>query len=158
MVQPEPTNPDPSSFLEILRAKRAEANQARFLELPVPGYENLLVVRYGKTLTWLQAKKAIDKASKNKDEYAQLWAMCDVLAQTVVGIYGRANEDDELVLISEHFDNALSDALGLGSTSARQTIRLIYGSDLTVGATQGRVMNWIQQVDEDSGTEISGNS
>lgn len=144
--------------MEQLRAKRAEAQQTRFLELPVPGYDDLLVVRYGKNLTWLQAKKAIEKAQRSKDQFAELWAGCDILIATVVGIYGKGPDDDEYQIISDKFDQQLSDFMDLGVSTAREVIRLLYGNDLTVGATQARVMQWLQSVDESSGQEISGNS
>lgn len=157
----EPINqgspPPKDTLMEQLRAKREEASQNVLLELPVPGYDDLLVVRFQKTLTWLEAKKAIETAQRKGNPNNELFAIADLIIRTVEGIYGRANPEDELVLISHGFDETLATYFQLEATTARETVRLFFGNDLHMSAVQGRVMTWLQGIDLDSGTEIRGN-
>lgn len=147
------------NLMEQLRAKREETQKNVLLELPVPGYDDLLVVRFQKSLTWQEARKAIDTAQRKGNPNNELFAIADLLIKTVEGIYGRADAEGELVLISNGFDKALADYFILNppNETARETVRLFFGNDIVMSAVQGRVMTWLQGLDADSGKEIRGN-
>jgi hypothetical protein len=147
----------PDNLMETLRAKREEAERNVLLELPVPGYDDLLVVRFQKTLTWQEARKAIDTAQRKGNPDNELFAIADLLIRTVEGIYGRADAEGELVRISTGFDEQLATFFQLDAKTARDTCRLFFGSDIEMSAVQGRVMTWIQGIDQDAGKEIRGN-
>lgn len=143
--------------MEQLRAKREEASRNVLLELPVPGYDDLLVVRFQKTLTWQEARKAIETAQRKGNPNNELFAIADLLIRTVEGIYGRADSEGQFVLISHGFDETLAEYFQLDVKTARETVRLFFQSDIVMSATQGRVMQWLQGIDQDSGNEIRGN-
>ena len=143
--------------MEQLRKKREEASRNVLLEIPVPGYDDLLVVRFQKTLTWLEARRMLDTAQRKGNPNNELYSIADLLIKTVEGIYGRSDVEDDLTLISNGFDETLSEYFHLGTKTARETCRLFYGSDIVMSATQGRVITWLQGIDQDSGEEIRGN-
>jgi hypothetical protein len=149
--------PKPDNLMQQLRAKREEASRNVLLELPVPGYDDLLVVRFQKTLTWLEAKKMIEVSQRKGNPNNELFAIADLLIKTVEGIYGRADPEGEFTLISHGFDEKLSEYFELDTKTARETCRLFFGSDITMSAVQGRVITWLQGIDFDSGEEIRGN-
>lgn len=157
-IPEEPIAPPPmDNLMEQLRAKREESSRNVLFELPVPGYDDLLVVRFQKNLTWLEAKKAIDTAQRKGNPNNELFAMADLLIRTVEGIYGRADTEGQFVLISHGFDETLAEYFRLETKTARETCRLFFQSDIVMSAVQGRVMQWLQGVDQDSGSEIRGN-
>lgn len=159
-LAPEPqAAPKPDNLMEQLRAKREEAQRNVLLELPVPGYDDLLVVRFQKSLTWHEARKAIEQAQRKGNPNNELNAIIDLLIKTVEGIYGRAEQEDEFTLISSGFDETLATYFQLNppNKTARETVRLFFGNDIEMSAVQGRVMTWIQGLDEASGEEIRGN-
>lgn len=151
------TAPNPDNLMEALRRKREEASKNILLELPVPGYDDLLVVRFQKTLSWLEAKKAIETAQRKGNPNNELFAMADLLIRTVEGIYGRADTEGQFVLISHAFDEQLAEYFQMDTKTARETVRLFFQSDIVMSAVQGRVMNWLQGIDQDSGKELAGN-
>lgn len=149
--------PKKDNLMEALRQKREEASRNVLLELPVPGYDDLLVVRFQKTLTWQEARKAIETAQRRGNPNNELFAISDLLIRTVEGIYGRSDPEGEFVLISSGFDEKLAEYFELDVKTARETVRLFYGNDIQMSAVQGRVMTWLQGIDESSGKELRGN-
>lgn len=156
-LAPEPVAAPKDNLMEHLRKKREEASKNVLLELPVPGYDDLLVVRFQKSLSWQEARKAIETSQRKGNPNNELFAIADLLIRTTEGIYGRADTESEFVLISTGFDEKLAEYFQMDSKTARETARLFFQSDIVMSAVQGRVMQWLQGIDEASGNEIRGN-
>lgn len=159
--------PAKNNLMEALRQKTKSLDEPVFLQLAVPGYDDCLVVRYNNTLTWGEINRTMKKLEKNKNEMAQLFAQCDMLIEVTDSIWARADAEDELQRLETDdgtfrpmlWTPELAEFLGFpGMRNARESIRAVFRSDIRLGATQGRVMQWIQQIDENSGEEVTGES
>lgn len=173
---PEPQGPNmfevekdsPNNMMEVLRRKREQARKATYLDLPVQGYGDLLQVRYTNAISWLALRDLMRKADKDKAPQAVLWANIDLLVQCTVHIQVRVSTDESWETIEDPVRGApavwggapMVKFFALEDTvkdpTARNIIRAIFPSDIAISAAAGRIMTWIQNMDENDGEEIQG--
>lgn len=154
----------PNNIMERLRQVREESDEERYFEIGIPRYKNLVLVRYARALTFREVDKIMRKVSKSKNPQDNLNAQCDVILACTDSIWVRMEEDSPKIQLK--LDNGepmkwgaeLLKFLDLQhQTSARLCIQTVFGNDLAISATQGRVFTWLQgDLDQDSGDEVSG--
>lgn len=158
----------PSNQMEVLRRKREEARRATYLDLPVQGYGDLMQVRYTNAIPWLTLRDIMKRAEKDKAPQAVLWANIDLLVKCTVQIQVRVSTEEEWETIHDPARDApavwggdpMVKFFALQDTvkdpTARNVIRAVFPSDVAVSAAAGRIMTWIQNMDEDDGEEVQG--
>lgn len=154
----------PNNLMEKLRATAQESDSESFFQLAVPRYKNLLLIRYARALTFAEVDKIMRKVSKSKNPIDNLNAQCDVISLCTDSIWVRMEEDSPLVMLRlddgtpMRWGAELLKYLSLQhQNSVRLAIQTVFGNDLAIGATQGRVFQWLQgELDEHSGDEVSG--
>lgn len=150
------------SHLDFLRARHDAITADRSLDLEVPGYQGRLIVRYGR-VPWSAIGKAQELfANPGRDYEGTLLAQADFLIAACREILVR-DDDDELKPVdpsgeTRRFDPELSELLGAGTTSARATLRWIFGNDPAVAVQAGAVLEWTVKTDEDTADEFVGES
>lgn len=147
-----------SSLLDELRAKRAEATQDRRLELDVPGYEGLLVVRYRPT-TWEEDKKISEKLERSKNPRKELYAALDTLITACDQILLRKH-DGTLVPIEQEdpsqgdepvrFDGRFAAIMGLETGSAREVVLATFKHNhRAIGVHGEELGKWLAEVNSE---------
>jgi hypothetical protein len=154
----------PNNLMERLRQTAQESDGESFFQLAIPRYKNLLLIRYARALTFAEVDKIMRKVSKSKNPTDNLNAQCDVINSCTDSIWVRMEEDEPLVMLK----TSTGDPMRWGSellkfldlphvNSVRLCIQTVFGNDLAIAATQGRVFQWLQgDLDQDSGDEVSG--
>jgi hypothetical protein len=137
--------------LDWLRARHDELSEDRTMDYPVPGYSGRLVLRLG-----LAPWKAIAKVNTLKDDDAT--ALLNVNSDVIIGacraVLVRA-EDGSLVSIdAEGGDDVrigqrLAELLDTGTTSARETLRWLFPSEVAIGVCAGELLQWTQGTDRE---------
>ena len=109
---PAPTSA-PGSVLGELRARAAQLAAQQTIDLEVPGYNGVLVARYG-------AVSISRIYAQNPDQLIPKWTVAaDTLGRALVGLYGRneAGEPEPLQHdVPTRFDDELVGMLGLHPT------------------------------------------
>lgn len=159
----EVEEPKPNNLMEVLRAKREAQEANRFFDLEVPMYDGLFKIRYNKSLPVAEIDKILRKVQKSKNPQDNLWAACDVIAKCTDSMWVRDNDEAPWVRLEDNgvtvtWGSNLLSLLGLPfAPTTRIAVQTLFGNDLAVIATQGRVFQWIQGgLDENSGEEVSG--
>lgn len=155
---------NPNNIMERLRQVREESDGERYFELGIPRYKDLLLIRYAKALTFQQVDKIMRKVAKSKNPQDNLNAQCDVILACTDSIWVRMEEDSPKIMLKDEngepmrWSPALLKFLDLQhQNSARLCIQTVFGNDLAIAATQGRVFTWLQgDLDTDSGDEVTG--
>lgn len=145
-------------LIDALRARREELQKERHLDLDVPGYRGLLVVRY-KPIDWDWLKKIGERADRNYHPRKELMAMVDVLVKSCDSVWTR--DQGELKPVDPEgaivrFDEQLAAILGFESQSARKTLLATFNNDLAVTAQYNTVSEWMQNVDLEVDEELLG--
>lgn len=154
----------PNNLMERLRQAAQESDAESFFELAIPRYKSLLVVRYARALTFKEVDKIMRKVSKSKNPQDNLNAQCDVILACTDSIRVRLEEDSPLITLKAsngepmRWSGELLKFLNLQhQNSARLCVQTVFGNDLAIAATQGRVFQWLQgDLDQDSGDEVTG--
>lgn len=160
----EPTTGQ-NTLLAALRSKWEALGEAKFYDYALPGYDELLKVRFTNTLSWTKISDIMKRAEKNKkNPMATLYAQCDIIANCTDSFWACA----EIGAPYGRMDNQTSGMpaawpevaamMGLQAPSAREAIRGLIRQDLRVAAMTQDVMNWIQMVDDNAGEEVQGES
>lgn len=150
---PKQTQAEPNSLIARLRAKRLELQQARTLELEVPGWGGLLAVRY-QAISWPEMRtisERADKAQKRGDPSAELMLSVDlVLAATdCILIEG----DDGLAPYGTPplgFDAGLAELLGLEDidpTNAQAVVLATFPNEMSLMKQGGEITEWLTYED-----------
>lgn len=142
----EQTPAQPGSPLSNLRARRESIMAEQTLDLPVPRWEDpVLVIRY-RPVEHTQIKKnqaRIEKAAKNQAGQVELEANTDLVVQGAVGVFARMNGQTmvctdvdvwEPVDLDSYdgwdkFSPALGETLGAESQSARGVVKALFFTD-----------------------------
>lgn len=154
----------PLNIMERLRQVQSESDDEKFFELGIPRYRDLLLVRYARALTFQEVDKIMRRVSKSKNPQDNLNAQCDVIAKCTDSIWVRMEQDSPLIQLKSAsgepmvWSAELLKLLDLPfQNSVRLCIQTVFGNDLAIAATQGRVFTWLQgDLDQDSGDEVSG--
>lgn len=156
---------EPASVFDALRAKRAEHNAESFYDLDVPGYQGLLVLRLGPipgpTLSALRAR--MEKSRAPERDYN---LNADYLIAACRDVLVRGSVDDPLVPADDEdpmrLDVRLAEALGLTSTSARDTVHQVYGAapspELAISVAVGRYLEWAAAMNVEDDEAFMGES
>jgi hypothetical protein len=155
-----------SSLMDRLRAKHQELSERQTIDIPLPGYEDLLVARY-RVLTVKNEispiAKRVAKESKGDQGVAQLSATLDAMARACVELL--TPRDDELVPLSGAFgpdeppvryDERLAEFMGWTDvTNARETIlKLFAGNEPMVLAHGNMLQRWMSDTSRDVSNEF----
>lgn len=151
-------SPEDMTLLKELRKKREQSLAERPpLEIPVPGYDGLLVMKFVQ-IPWERANKIINKSQRaaRKDPRKELEGAADLLVAACEGIYARLKPSDPLRRIADGFDQDLAERLGFQAARAREVVFGTFNNDFAVMSTMNDVFNWISEEAEEN--DDSGNS
>lgn len=160
------------SPLAALRERRESLRRDRHLDLEVPGWDGLLVARYGPPEPGAMtryAEQATILARENRDD-AALVASTDILVGLCREILTRG-DDGDLVSLAElagesdaiRYDERLAEHLGYEATSAREVVWGVFPQhpdgralDYVVQAHANEVVSWLSRVDEEADDVLAG--
>lgn len=150
------------AHLDFLRARHEAITADRFLDCEVPGYQGHLVVRYGRVPWAAVAKAAHMMENPGRDGEGLLLAQVDFLIAACREVMFR-EEGGELVPVDpsgdvRRFDPELAELFQFEATSARETLRYVFGNDLAVAVQAGRVLTWSQNTDTEADDDFLGES
>lgn len=154
----------PNTLMERLRQTAQESDGERFFQLAIPRYKDLFLIRYARALTFSEVDKIMRKVAKSKNPIDNLNAQCDVIAACTDSFWVRMEEDSPLIQLKGtdgfpmKWGSEILKFLDLQhQNSVRLAIQTVFGNDLAIAATQGRVFQWLQgDLDQDSGDEVTG--
>ena len=145
------------SLLAQLRQRREEISQelSQPLNLPVPGYDNLLWVRT-KRIEWEQVNKiASRKARKGQDAASlQKEQAADLIIATTECVYFVERGQERVV--SERWDDTLAEALGFTAPSARGVVMGVFNNDFAMVQFNNQIYQWLQGEEVEVLTELEG--
>lgn len=159
--------PQQNTLLAALRKKYEQLGDVAYLDYSLPGWDDILKVRFNNSMTWVEITNIIKRAEKDrKSPYATLWAQCDILINCTDSIWARESTDKPWGRLDKAdgsgpvgWTTDLAQMFGIqGVSTAREVIRKIFKLDLRLAATQAAVMEWIQKIDADAGEEVAGES
>lgn len=149
-----------ASHLAWLKTRHQALTADRHVDLDVPGYDGHLVLRFG-PVPWSAIAKTQALANRDdRDGRALALANMDVLIAACREVLYR-DEDGELIPVdpsgeSHGIDPELAKLFGLDSTSARETLRWIFPSEVTLAVAAGEVLEWTRRMDTETAEELTG--
>jgi len=149
-----------ASHLAWLRTRHDALTADRHLDLEVPGYEGRLVMRFG-PVPWSAIAKTQALANReDRDGRALATANMDVLIAACREVLFR-DEAGDLIPVDpdgepRRLDPELATLLGLEATSARDTLRWIFPSDVAIAVAAGELLTWTQRMDTETAEELAG--
>jgi hypothetical protein len=161
--------PESGSPLDRLREKRqaAVAKQSTTIEMPLPSYGGMLVVRY-KRMEWEAVTKLVRAIRGAEDHTTELLASADLLIRPCETILIRV--DGELVPLNEategfgpepvRFDERLAQACGVptpddGQLTARQVVINVIADDFALVEHSNRVLEWLTGIEDGADEDFS---
>lgn len=143
-----------TSMMEALRRKHQELTNSQTLDMPMPGYEDLLVVRYRVLDVQKELNQINRKAASEFSDaiVAQLFGTMDAMARACVEIFGKRG--DEIVPLAEsigpdappvRYNQALAEFMGWEDvTSARDVIMRLFANNEPMIMEHGqRLSRWM---------------
>lgn len=151
-----------ASHLDFLRARHTAITADRTLDLDVPGYQGRLVVRYGK-VPWRAIARAQElMTTPGRDGNGSLYAQVDFLIAACREVFARSEEGQLLAVDPSgeprRFDAGLASLFGADVTTARDTVRYVFGNDAAIALQAGEVMTWTINTDEEVVEDFMGES
>lgn len=149
-----------ASHLAWLRTRHEALSADRHLDVEVPGYEGRLVLRFG-PVPWSAIARTQTLASRDDREGRGLLAAnMDVLIAACREVLFR-DEDGSLATIDpsgepRRIDPELATVLGIDSTSARDTLRWLFPSEVAIGVAAGEVLDWTRRMGTETADELMG--
>jgi hypothetical protein len=163
----EPERPSPASptLIETLKAQRQKVAQERSLDVVVPGWNELLVLRLGPISSEAQTR-LFERLQRTRNTVT---ANVDTLIAAFRSVLGRATSNGELVELVDAeelpvgLDERLAELLGLGPVrSAREVVSALFAGanspTLAITAAAGEYVEWAQSAREDVDEEFLGES
>jgi hypothetical protein len=149
------------SLKDRLAARREELQAPHLIELPVPGYEDILVAKYH-PLSFRQHFDIESKGDKNPDKaQAVLNAALDKLIAACDGLLSK-NEDGTLTDLGHKWSSAaVQDLFGVEPStppSVRQDLLKIFPDDLLLISHFEQYANAAQSVVAQAGEKLEGES
>jgi hypothetical protein len=157
---------EPTGFASIrdqIRAEREAIASEKTLDLLVPGYSDLLAVRY-RSISDRELEQYIKRA---QGEQQSIGANLDLLIQTCETIlYRESDEQDFTPALDENgdkirFDIRLAEMLGIDANTARETVSGFFSPDgaqpLAVAQHIGAVADWLQGKSSEIDPALLGN-
>lgn len=160
-------DPLSNSMMDALRAKHQALGASKSIDIPLPGYDGLLVVTY----RVLDVKKEIGDINRRiRREFKQemeriLYSTIDVMARSCVAISTTRN--GELWPLSASigpdeppvcYDSRLAEFMGfVGAESARQVILAVFQNIETMVLAHGQELSaWMTDTTKEVTTEFQG--
>lgn len=156
-----PSETKSASVIDALRAQRSRIAETRSLDVDVPGWHDLLVLRLG-SIEPAVAVKIAERSEKRK--LSAHLANIDLLVAVCRGVYGRTPDDPELVqLVDEDgdplgLDDRLAAMLDLGEVkTARDVVERLFARanspTFAIGGIMSEWTEWAQgsadEIDEE---------
>lgn len=164
-VEADDNGTGPASVLEALKERRRDATLQRFLDIDVPGYRGLLVMRCGPLPGKMQTRirERYDR-SRSPDRDFNLNA--DTLIAACHSVLGRRTLRDPLQELDPddpvRIEERLAQMLDLPAGSARDVLRGVFGManspDLAITAEAGRYIEWASSATDEVDEELLGES
>jgi hypothetical protein len=151
-----------SSVLAALKAQRAQIAEEHTLDLDVPGYQGLLVLRMG-VVPNRQLQAIRDRAERSKSPDAESNGNADLVITGCQDVLGRASTEDALESLGDgHGPMGLSSNLAallqldLASDGARGVLLALFSlapsPELAIGVSAAQYVEWMrtgtQEIDE----------
>jgi hypothetical protein len=164
---PSPTG-EPDSVLQALRARRQTHAADRHVDLDVPGYRGLLVLRLGPIPSQTMSRLR-ERAERSRSPERDYNLNADTLIAACRQVLGRARPTDELQLLVDpegepvRIDERLAELLGVeGVKDARGMLRVLYeganSPELAVAAAGGQYVEWASGANNEIDEELLGES
>lgn len=154
------TNGD-ASHLAWLRKRHDELSEDRTLDLPVPGYDDRLVLRCG-PVPWATIARVQNLVGRREDRdgRALLAAQADTIIAACRDVLLRHTDGGELEAIDpsgpRRIDPELATLLGSGTTSARATLLWLFPSEVGLSIAAGQLLDWTRTMQSDVADELVG--
>jgi hypothetical protein len=154
----------PTSIVETLRAQREELRGDHTVDMPIPGYQGLLIARYG-VVTMKRAQemgKIIQKV--DKDDRSMVGAV-DTLIEACRGIYVKVTGEDGKEVVQPIdpawsqptlFDQHLADLLAFSAENARECVAQVFPTEQAILKHSILLSRWMQDVTIDLSEELLG--
>ncbi len=141
----------PSSLMEQLRLKRAEAAARTTVDLPVPGYVGELLARYRLLDPLVEGRQIGDRVVKQfeHEEERQFYAFADTLIAACVGLFLRGPDGELEPLLGSSgepvgYDAELAKGLGLEAQTAREVLLAVFADNKVAVTEQAvRLNRWM---------------
>lgn len=149
-----------ASHLAWLRTRHEALSADRHLDVEVPGYDGRLVMRFG-PVPWATIARAQTLATReDRDGRGLLAANMDVLIAACRQVLFRDDAGD-LASVDpsgepRRVDPELAELLGIEAKSARDTLRWIFPSEISIGVVAGEVVSWTQSMSTETADELMG--
>jgi len=149
------TSAPSSSLFAALRAKRDQI-LTRTLDLPVPGYDGAIFVRY-KPITQELSTRANERFEKSRKQPHLGWeSNALMLAGSVVGVYA-LDEDGKPVLVEDAFGERVAEGFGEKATRALDVVKIVYVNDMAIADAALQLTEWSGENNEAAVDEFAGN-
>lgn len=156
------TNGDaPQSVLDRLRARRLEVQAEKHLDIEVPGYDDLLLIRYVPPSADAYARLSmlvtvgVEAAGDAPYIKALLGATRDVLVRDSVDAPTRPIDPEQG---PRGFDARLSELLDAPGADAEAVLRAIFGSGASIGQHAVTLFWWANGVTGEVEAQLAGES
>lgn len=152
------------SFLERVRARRAEQRAERHIDIDLPGYGGDVVLRFG-PVSWEVVQQVADRAQKGKDPRRMLNAQADLLIAACREVLVRVDGEVGPIVEGEtvRFDAQLGAALGIPADDARtarsvlfEAFSLANAPDIAVAGVAVELQQWMGETDAEIDQALLG--
>jgi hypothetical protein len=159
---------DQASVIAALRAQRAEAEVPHELDMEVPGWGGLLVLRLG-PIPPAQLNRLVERANNAKSKTAATDASADMLIAACREVWGRkpgrplvmlTDEDSEPLRLDKRLAEQfqLKDATGETPERARGVVLALYNAvpspELAVGSSASEYVEWARGANAEIDSEL----
>lgn len=153
--------PQDGSILSTLKAKREAIARERHVDLDIPGYGGLLVVRCH-PVGWEKLKEIGTAAEKDRHPKKELFAQANTLIAATDQLFIRdggklkSPDPDGSVV---RWDPKLAELLDLGTMNrARDILLAVFNNDVAVSLLHADFSEWNAVVNPEVDEDFSGNS
>lgn len=149
-----------ASHLAWLRSRHEALTADRYLDYEVPGYEGRVVLRCGPVPWRVLARAQTFAQREDRDGRTLANANADVVIAACREVLFRY-DDGELRSIDPSgephgIDPGLAVMFGREAKTARDTLRFLFPSDVTVGVCAGELLSWTTNMDTEIAEDLAG--
>jgi hypothetical protein len=157
-----PPNPDDAqSLLDQIKEQREDLKSGEHrLELDVPGYNGMLVVRY-KPVRWDVIEQLTKKVRKDKSGVSKnVLASTDTIIEACEEVLLRVNGELTSIPTGQggpvQFDSRLASALSFEAETARQVVAGVFPNEMGVIDHNVRYSRWLRDVTKEVDDDLLG--
>ena len=143
-----------------LKEQRNRIQSMRYLDLPVQGYDGMLIARYN-LLDWDVVRKIAARHERSRDPRAVLNSQIDLMV-TALDQFMYTNGDGEPKPLDVEqpmrFERRLADSLGFEAQTARQVAIGLFINEIALVAHHNQLMEWMTGEYSDVKDDVEGES